>query len=804
MDTPLRAATGRSAAAATERPGHDLRLVPAALAVWAVMLASILPGAETGAGVGAGLAALGVVVACVVLWRRGSPVVIAIAGCGAAAGLVIAAQLLLVDRHPVRVPAGRGDAAELRVVVGDDPRALRQAGPGQPMVAVPAELVRADVGPQRWSVGGRVLLLAPAEGWSGLLPGQEITAEGLLAPPTRADLTVAVLRVRGPPHDVAPPPWWQSAAGALRAGLRAAAQSALAGPEAGLLPGLAVGDTSGLTADVDADFRAVGLTHLLAVSGANLAILTGGLLWLLRRVRADPRWSAVLAGLAVVGFVVLARPSPSVLRAAVMAAVVLLALGSGRRRAAIPALATAVLVLLLVSPALAVDLGFALSVVATAALVLLAPPWAEALRRRGLPGWAAEALAIPAAASLVTAPLIVGISGQVNPITVVANLLVEPAVAPATVLGVLAALVSPVAPALAHACAWAAGPCVWWMVTVADRSAAVEGITLRWPDGPAGGLLLAGAVLLLAVLVRFRRIRAVLVAVCLGAALVLVPTRLVPVGWPPAGWSVVACDVWQGDAVVLATGIPGSAVLVDTGPDPGFLDGCLSRLGVQVLAMVVVSHLHADHLGGIDGAVHGRSVGAVAVGPGRDPERAFRSLAHTAADAGAPFVSLRPGQRLSWPALVIDVLGPLHPPPHVDPDNGTAINDTSVVLRATTPTGRVLLTGDAELAAQADLLASGVDLRADILKMPHHGSRYSSPEFLAAVRPRAVLVSVGAGNSYGHPNETLLSALVAAGATVRRTDRSGDTAVVAGADTDHDGRPDPEVVERGDPRPAPH
>ena len=769
----------------------DLRLVPPALAAWAVVLAGLLlgPGGAAGA-VGAAL----VVLAVSQRSGRRRWAVRAAAACAAAAGLVVGAHGLLVELHPLRGPAAEGASATLRVVVTDDPRAVRAAaglGPGR--VLVEAHLQRAQVGEGDWSAGGRVLLLAPAPDWAGLLPGRALTADGLLAPATRPDLTVAVLRVRGPPRDVAPPPWWQTGAGALRDGLRTAALAALPPAPGGLLPGLAVGDTSAQTTEVEDDFRAAGLSHLTAVSGANLAIVAGAVLALARVLRADPRWAALLSALAVAGFVVLARPSPSVVRAAAMAAVVLLALGLGRARSAVPALAAAVLVLLLVDPALAGDAGFALSVLATAALVLLAPGWAAALHRRGLPVWAAEAIAVPAAAFLATAPVVAGLNGQVAPVAVVANLLAVPAVAPATVLGVLAALVSPVAPWLAHALAALAGPAVGWLVLVGDRAAAVPDASLPWPDGAPGALLLVAALAVLALVWRWRSGRALLVAVLLGLALVLVPTRLVPVGWPPAGWAAVACDVGQGDAVVLATGEPGRAVLVDTGGDTGPVDACLDRLGVHTLALVVLSHLHADHTGGLAGALRDRVAGGVAVGPVRLPHDTLRRVALTARDAGAPVVALTPGQRLSWPGLVLDVLGPVHPDVAPDPEDGTAVNDGSLVLRAGTAAGSVLLTGDVELAAQADLVASGIDLRADVLKMPHHGSRYSSPDFLAAVAPRAVLVSVGAGNPYRHPDPVLLGALERAGALVRRTDLVGDTAVVTGL----------RVVTRGSPLPAP-
>ncbi len=611
------ATTGGDTAGAATEPGvrHDLRLVPAALAVWAVLLAGLLAGPVVAAGVTV-TAAAGFVAALTPrcrtrTWAGGA---LATAGCAAAAGLVITLNMFEVNAHPLAGPAAHGASARLRVELTDDPRPLRGTGYGArpggvSQVLVSADLLHVEVGGGSWAAGGRVLLLAPPEGWSVLLPGQAVTAEGLLAPAQRRDLTVAVLRVRGPPRAVGAPSWIQLAAGGLRDGLRDAAVAALPAASAGLLPGLAVGDTRGQSLEVEQDFRAAGLTHLTAVSGANLAIVGGVVLGLLRLFRADPRLAAALSGVAVAGFVVLARPSPSVLRAAVMAAVVLLALVLGRRRSAVPALAAAVLVLLLADPRLAVDPGFALSALATAALVLVAPGWAIGLRRRGVPPGVAEALVVPTAAGLATAPLIAGLSGQISLVSLVANLLVVPAVAPVTVLGVLAAVASPVAAPVATACAWLAGPAVGWLIGVADRAASVPGGVVPWPAGVLGALLLTGLVVGLLVLTRSPRIRVLLLAALIGLLLVLVPTRVVTPGWPPPGWALVTCDVGQGDALVLATGRPGWAVLVDAGPEDGLVDACLNRLGVRALALVVLTHLHADHVGGLAGALRGRPVG---------------------------------------------------------------------------------------------------------------------------------------------------------------------------------------------------
>ena len=790
----------------------DLRLVPAAIATWAAVLAGLLGGAA--GGIAAALVSATILIAGLLRARlvtraaRYRSGLLAAGGCAVVAAVLVTVHASALEQNPLRAAADRGAAAEVRVRLTDDPQPLRQAGfggraGGATRMLVPASLVEAVAGDGRWTLGGRIVLLTPAEGWSGLLPGQEVSAQGLLAPAQRSDLTVAALRVRGPPGDVTPPSWWQTAAGGLRDGLRDASARALPPAPAGLLPGLAIGDTRSQLPEVEQDFRTSGLTHLTAVSGANLTLVAGTVLLLLRLARADPRIAAGLAAAALVGFVVLARPSPSVLRAAVMGAVVLLALALGRARSAVPALAAAVLALLLADPALAVDAGFALSVLASAARVLLGPPWAAALRARGTPAGVAEALVVPVAAALATAPLIAGLGGQVSLVGVVANLLAAPAVAPATVLGVLAAVVSPVSPDAAQACAWLAGPAARWLVLVADRAAAVPGGTLPWPEGLTGALLLAGVLLALAALARIPRVRALLLAVLVGLALVLIPTRVVPPGWPPPGWAVVACDVGQGDALVLATGVPGRVVVVDAGPEDGPTDACLDRLGVQGISLLLVSHLHADHMGGIGGAMRDRPTSGVAVGPVHDGGWTMRTIAGAAAAARAPVVELVAGRTLTWPALRIDVLGPVHPPRSVDADDGTAVNDTSLVLRARTPAGTVLLTGDVELAAQADLLGSGVDLRADVLKIPHHGSRYTSVAFLNAVRPRAALVSVGAGNTYRHPSPVLMDLLTAAGVRVVRTDQAGDAAVVAAPDADRDGRPDLAVVTRGDPRPPP-
>lgn len=768
------------APALERRIRHDLRLVPAALVVWAAGLLGLQ--VVWWLALACGLsAALGSVM---VLGTSRSTVAVPLLIAGLLVSGSLSVRLYSSSHDPLREGAESGAEALLRVVVTDRARPVRtegfanQRGNGH-AVMIRAEVREAAVQGSPLATTARVMVIAPAASWSAMLPGQEVTASGRLLPARPGEFLSAVLQVREPPLNATPAPWWQRAAEVVRRDLRTV--SAVLGPEeAGLLPGLVAGDTSAMPSRVEEEFRDAGMSHLTAVSGSNVAIICGAVLLLLRTLRVGPRTSAALAGAALIAFVILVGYEPSVLRAGVMGAVGILALWLGRVRSAVPALAFAVATLVLFDPALAVSVGFALSVVATAALVLLAPGWAAALRSRGVPPGVAEGLAIPLAAFAATAPIIAGMAGEVSLVTVAANILAAPVVAPATVFGVLAALTAGTVPALAEVFVRLAGPEASWLIGVAREASAVPGAVITWPDGWWGGLLALVGVTAVLYAVRIRRLRVALAAALSGVLLVLLPMRIVAPGWPQPGWSFAACDVGQGDGFVLATAEPGRAVVVDTGNELGMIDRCLESLDVERIPLLVLSHLHADHIGGLTAALDGRSVGAVAVGSGRAPSWAWREVLDVAARYAVPVVELTVGERMRWPGLDVRVIGPRFVARSaVDETDGSAINNTSLVLMADTAVGRVLMTGDVELAAQADLLASGEDLDADVLKVPHHGSRYALPEFLDAVSPRIAVISVGAGNRYGHPNQGVIDMLTTAGATVVRTDTDGPVSLSA-------------------------
>ncbi|MET8768139.1 ComEC/Rec2 family competence protein [Streptomyces sp. NPDC004658] len=652
--------------------------------------------------------------------------------------------------------------------------------------------------------------------WLGLLPSTRLRVAGRLAPAlTGGDRIAAVLRVRGRPQPriTAGPSGPQRVAGRLRTGLRDATED-LPGDARALLPGLVVGDTSRITPELDHAFEETDLAHTLAVSGSNLTVLLVLLIGppglaqraerrgLARRLGLSLRATALLAGALTLGFVVVCRPDPSVLRAAACGSVALLALATGRRRSLVPALATAVLLLVLYDPWLARSYGFLLSVLATGALLVLAPGWSEALRRRGVSPRLAEALAAAGAAQAVCAPVVAVLSARVSLVAVPCNLLAEAAVAPATVLGFAALAAAPVAMPVAKALAWCASWPTRWIAGVARTGAALPGAGVDWPGSWPGALALA-VVTVAVVLAGRRLLRHPGRCGLLGALLVLLVTRPAPLtrvitGWPPPGWRFAMCDVGQGDATVLAAG-EGAGVVVDAGPDPARVDDCLRRLGVTRVPLLVLTHFHADHVAGLPGVLRGRSVAAIETTAFTEPAEQAEFVRREAAERHIPVTTAVAGEerrtgpltwRVLWPPATPSPTTPPPSPwsPRVPPAGQGAgagwkpegPNDASVALLVRTGGLRLLLLGDLEPPAQQALVRSpaAADLAGvDVLKVAHHGSAYQEPELLRLAAPRVALVSAGAGNPYGHPAPATVAALRAGGAVVLRTDRDGALAV---------------------------
>lgn len=448
----------------------DLRLVPAALTGWAVTAAGILW--DTGILTAILLAA----VAAVAAFRRpratASTVILAAAAVGSGLAVAIALRVEAVSNHPVVDLYGTSAVVTVRPT--ESPRSL---GSGRMMFR--GDLTSLDDQP----VSGRVVVFAPVFGYHELTAGRPVLFDAQITRPTRRDLTVATLIAADDPT-LGEASVLQRAAHGVRTRFADDARRTLPADQAAMLPALVLGDTAGLTADTVTDFRTAGLTHLTAVSGANVTIVCGAVLIVAQLL--GPRFAVALAALALSGFIVVVQPSASVLRAGVMGALTLLAVATHRRRQAVPALAATVIGLMIVAPQLAVDVGFALSVTATAGLILIAPVWAAHLVDRGWPRWLAAAVTVAVAAQLVTAPLVAGISGAFSVVAVAANLAAGAVIAPITVLGTAAAALGTVWAGGAQLLIRFCGPLLWWLLRVSEVASAVPGATVAVPSGFAG------------------------------------------------------------------------------------------------------------------------------------------------------------------------------------------------------------------------------------------------------------------------------------------------------------------------------
>lgn len=609
--------------------------------------------------------------------------------------------------------------------------------------------------------------------------GARVEVHGSAAPARPGERAVLVVRADRGLDVVSPPSGLARVTAGLRTGL-VAAVSGLPGEGAGLVPGLAVGDTSAVSSALDAAMKESSLSHLTAVSGANCALVVG-LAFASAAAMGAPRTTRCVAGVtALVGFVLLVTPEPSVVRAGAMAAIAMIAILLGRRAAGTAILSLAITALLVTDPWLSGSLGFALSAAATGSLLLFARPLARGLERL-LPRALALSLSVPIAAQLACGPLLVLIAPQVPVYGVLANLLAAPAAPVATVVGLAACLSSPI-PLLQSGLAALAWLPASWIAGTATTVSALPGDLLPWAEGWFGvsGLAAVGAAVgVLIALGRSTRSRrivrrvsgtllAVVIGVAAGGGLLASDVGRFTL---PAGWSILACDVGQGDAVLLRS--EGAVALIDTGPDPESLSACLARTGVGRIDLLVLTHFDLDHVGGVS-AVRGR-VGTVLHGPVHGDGVAI--LAQLAAD-GAALRSASAGLTgdlggARWRVLWPPPAGKAFPPG----------NDSSVILDVrgggVPPT---LLLGDLSASPQRAITASGVlDPPYVVVKVAHHGSADQDFGIYRAAAPRVALVTVGQENDYGHPRDEILDELISLGASVARTDAQGVVAVWQGA-----------------------
>lgn len=677
---------------------------------------------------------------------------------------------------------------------------------------------------------GLVRLLGPAP-WRASRRGQQVRAIGTLRPTANHARFDAQLTARTGPQLLAP----ATGAAAWRAHVteRVRQRAATAADSATLVAAMGWGQRTDVPAELTAALRATSLTHLSAVSGTHLAIVVGAVL---AAVNFLPRaLRLTLTVVAILAFTWFVGPSASILRAATMTLLAVAALAAARTATASASLGATALGMLIADPRNALDYSFALSVLATGGIVLLTPALVRG-PARWLPRSLAQALAIPVAAQLATLPVAVLLTPALLIWAVPANLLAAPAVPVVTIGALLACVGGPVGQVgwwlSRQAARWIAGQATWW--------ASLPGATVPWPSGRAGVVAAVGLLALLALLpvlwrrarrgaartpagarggrgaqltIRQRRRQSARVALprrggpadtCavrklrrLGARLLmfllLVALALAGLWWlalpkltVASDWEVVQCDVGQGSALAVRSG-PSSAVLVDTGPAGADVVGCLRSAGITRLHLLVISHVHADHIGELASVLAAFPVEQALLGPSREPHKTVSRVESQLRAAAGQVLLAESGQAGQAGEVRWRVLGPAATTTAqlaADPD---ALNDLSAVVHLERDGLDVLVPGDVEYVGQLDLLNAlwagpgPTDGQWDVAVVPHHGSPRQDERIPQELAATTCLISVGRHNEYGHPARRTLR-MYQKVCPVLRTDQCGQISLAGQRD----------------------
>jgi competence protein ComEC len=747
-----------------------------------------------------GAVALLAAVGCAIAWRlrwRGAflaSAVVVFAALGAAHGA------LQLPRLPPWTEAADGRRIAAHGVVLEPPEPTLWGWRGVlrlRRVEIDADVVEADVrvrltgrGPPPHAPSGSLVALRGRfrAGASAGNPGERSERDAL-----RRGGLVGVLAVGERAITVLRPGAWsiRGARAWVRRRVVDVALGALPEPHGALLLSLLLGIDAHLPPEVYRQFSAAGMVHLMVVSGAQVGIVAAACAWAMRLARLPPGPAAALTVAVVVGFASLVGWAPSIARAVVMSAIVLAGAALGRPRDRAATLAAAALALLAAQPSVLFDVGFQLSFAATWGLLWLAP--AVQARLAALPRHAAGAVGVTVGPQVAVAPLLAAHFQAVPLAGLLANMLAVPLVAVLVPAGFALLPLVVVAPEAAAPLLRALGPALDAILWTGRTFGGLRWATVPTPPIPPWAVAAAMAALAAAADVlsgRWRPTRVQALTSC-GATVLVATVWLVGATAPPALLTVTVIDVGQGDAILVRSP-SGRVALVDGGGEIGAgragwdvgqrrVVPALRRAGVRRLDVVMLSHPHEDHVGGLPAVLENFPVGLV-LDPG--VLHASPSYARLLRLIEAGRIAYRPARQ----GLAVDLeagasLRVLYPPEPAPVLGGDPVHARGVVARLTHGATAMLFAGDAEAPVERYLLDHGVPLASDALKVGHHGSRTSTtPAFLARVAPRVAVISVGADNPFGHPHEGTLAALARAGVTVYRTDRDGAVTLATGGD----------------------
>jgi competence protein ComEC len=465
-----------------------------------------------------------------------------------------------------------------------------------------------------------------------------------------------------------------------------------------------------------------------------------------------------------------------------MGLVALAATYSKSNRSPVPALSIAIIALVAMDPWLAVSYGFTLSVAATAGLIL----WVNRIQifldrtvPKRVPLWIIQTLTVTIAAQFSVFPILVALGSPISLSSIPANMLAVPLAGPAMVLGLLAALVTPFSQILGTLIAWLAGCFAQLIAVVAQSCAAIDWLVIPWPSGKLGIALalicVSGVIQIGALWRRLSKAQHSQALSILLTAVVLLwinPTFTLK-QWPVPNWVMVSCDVGQGDATVIRVG-RNEAVVVDVGADAKAIDGCLKDLGIKRIPVLLLTHFHADHVGGLEGAIGNREIGQIRVSPLNDPPNTTKFVQGVLSRMNMNASVMTYPERFVVNGVSFTCIWPSE----LITGQGSDANNASVALAVEVNGISILLAGDIEPPAQDQIVRDSPVINFDVIKVAHHGSRYQSSDFASWADAEVAFISVGKDNDYGHPAPETISLYELNGSQVFRTDLQGDLAIM--------------------------
>lgn len=825
---------------------YDLRLLPAALGAWLLIAILLGSSAHTVLLWAGALVVMGLLVALLsALVKTGTKpsfllsIGLTLIVTGLALG-ICAGHLAKVQGSNIAQLASSGFHVEVVGKVVSEPAQVKTSPADRPSYRFVLDVQELNARGSQRSVSVPVLVVMGSDpAGLGIHYGATIKAQGNLKETEPGQAQHARMYVQGATEVVREPGGVDRVTNALRAGLMARTEG-LSPQGRGLVPGAGIGDTSALETELSDAMKTTSLTHITAVSGSHFAIIftvVAAGLWFC------PRWlRVILIAVTMVGFVALVHPEPSVQRAAVMCGAMVFAMTLGRPGTSITSWAVAIMVLLILDPWLARQYGFVLSVLATGGLILGTAPIARFLHNDQHPRWwlpnrLALIVAVPIAAQMACAPILILLEPHISLYAVPANLLAAPALFPATLASVGAAVLGPLSAPVANLLVQVSSGATWWIAKVALFFAQLPGAHVSWWPGWTGvaalaGVTAAGAFFILSPPARLRQLGQRLAGllplkfqqflahppellshskkwfITLGyilgcaAAINLVVwlkppwlTGLAGTSHFGSEWQVAVCDVGQGDGLLINLG-SGHALMIDTGPPDAQIAHCLSQFGIDTIEVLFLTHFHADHTGGVSQVLRNATVNRVLAPPigfaGPDKDRA-ETVTAVLSDYGmaletvtAPLDGLHAD--LTWQILgpstgLAATLG------HQELLGGQVHNDSSLVVDVRYPTSQgvvpMIFLGDLELPGQAALLATlknSADVTYELVKIAHHGSGVQDPNLLRYLDPSLAVMSYGQDNSYGHPHQYALELIEQTGALTWDTAVCGSFGVSHTAD----------------------